>query len=516
MLEEYLRQFGLGNARFEGPNDGGGGGPTVQDPEVTEEAEESMSLEEFTNRRLEEAEPTGEDEEPTDEPPESSEETPDSEEDEEPLGPDYEGKDSEDEEPDPDGEPEETPDEPKKDETGEAEEGAGEGEDEAPFYDPEEFKEQKEIDRDIPHTNKFPDRESAEYAAINKASMIKEALNDLEELGTDRGAVPLPDALKGNLDNLDTLENAEHVASMDPDELQQFLWESDEFRHRIQDKAERVEQKRESQQVSQEFKQLQQELYDGISEVLGGEDQITDDVVDKLDAGPAQGRKFLNEKIGERIEDELREDVEAIEEFIDSDEAASMSNKAFANQLESKKQALRDKRDELQQKYGQVVETYEEAYELAPKVQEAKPKTEAEIVTQAYSALDVWQEDAEDFSNLLIDDPGAKRELEAFVKNAMRNKEKFNDLQHPSDWNDAEDWWHNDFKPKIRSKRQKDKLSGEDKSKKSSSKKSGDSKDDIDEPDPDKQEDLRSKEGDDVYSRNESRLDSLVEETDAT
>jgi hypothetical protein len=519
MLEQLLRQYGLGGFRYEGPNDKGGGSGRMTGAQATvsEETGDSVSLEEFTEQRLADAEEGADDEpsdEPTpkDEPTDEDEPTDQPEEDEDQLEPDYE----EDDQPEEDDEPSDE-DEPEEDgEPSDEDEPSDESEEEGDFYDPETFKEENEIDRDVPHTNKFPDRESAEYAAINKASMIRDALDELQELDADRGAVPLPDALQGSLDNLDELENMEFVANMDDSELNKFLWESDEFRHRIQDKGDRIKQKRESQQVTQEFEQLQEDLFNGVAEVLGGEDQITQDVIDTLDAGPSQGKEFLQEKIDAKIESELEADVQEIEDFIDSDEAADMSRKKFANKLEGMKSDLADRRDELREKYNGVVETYEEAFELAPKVQESKPKTEAEKVSQAYNSLEVWQEDAAEFSNLLIDDPGAKRELEAFVKNAMRNKEKFNDLQHPSDWNEAEDWWHNEFKPSIRGKRQKEKLNGDKDKKKSSSKsKSKKSDDDIDEPDPNAQDDMRNNKGDDVHSMNQSNLDSLVQETDA-
>jgi hypothetical protein len=384
------------------------------------------------------------------------------------------------------------------------------------FYTPEEYKSQNDLSIDVPHTNEFNTRSDAEFAAVNKASMIKKQLKEFSDDGIDRGAIQLPDILEGDIDNINNMEDMARISSVDDDDLKKFLWQSDNFRHRLDDKSERVRGNRQSQQTSQEFEQLEKSLYDGLQDVLGKDmiDNQSEEVLRKINTDKQEGQQWLAGKIDERIENELSQDIKAIDEFIESDYAGLMEQTEFARELDKRRDSLEQSKKDLESTYQNVLDDYTKAFDMAPKVNDSKEATDAQMVQEAWDAIDTWQQDQAGYSNLLDDNPASKEELKAFVTTAMRNKEKFNNLQHPSDVNQAERWWYDEFKPSIRTKQnQKDaqKQATDDTSEDGSEDGSGG--DDISSPDKKAQQNMRNYEEEDVYEMSNRRMDRLEEKT---
>lgn len=495
-FSQKLRQLGI---YHEGENDQGGGGDGG-DPAPT-----GKSLEEITNQKLGGGEPepeSGDDPEPEPEP---------------------EPKDDPEPQPDPKGEEEDDPDpqpEPKGEDQpeggAESDDGADpeEGDDpEGDFYDPEVHVEGKPA-----HSNKFPTREKAEYAAIHKAEMLRDKLKEMEEEGISRGAITLPKALQDDPEAVERFLSLESVHEMEDDELRSFLNESDASRQRLEAKHSREKQAKQARQTKNQYEEAQIELYDSLEKVTDADDiQANLNKFGDLE----QGKQFIQSKIDAKVEAAISEDVDALEEWVDKvDEGEiELSHKEFDRQKSQKVKAIEAKERDLRAELEPTIEKFEEVHGLAEKVDkgggEASPEQKIEQTWNSFAEMqkDLGEIPIEETGSpdldILADTPEARAELVAAKNWLFQNRADYNDLQSPADWaRGLREGWPA-HKDKVRAGKQKQEIEG----KKGKKGKKGESDDDIPKPgDQDKLDGINNR---NVHARNESALDKLEELTNA-
>lgn len=478
---DFLQKLQALGLYYEKPGEGGGGGQA-----------ETMSPEELTNKKLAgesvETKPEGGKESE----PKGGEEKPPGQ--EKPEGGKSEGE-------------EDPMDEVEKKaaaKKGEGEEPAEGEESEEPefYYDPE-----KHVEGEPAHSNKFPTREKAEFAAINKAEMLRAKLEEMKEDGVDRGAVPLPKALNGDPDAIENMTDLEIVHSMSDDELRGFLNESDASRQRLESRYERKKKQKEAAQAKNEFEEMQIELYNDLEKILDA-NEIQNNLSKFGDL--EEGKDFVRSKVNEKIKSELADDRQELEDWIDKVDSGEiqLSIKEFDREKQKRLENINSKREQLQKEYSPVIDKLEKTYNLAEKVESGggdQTLSPQEKAKRMRSARDEMEQDLKGDLDLLADDSDARAEYVAAQKWAITNKADYNDLQHPSDWARAiQNGWP-EHKKKVRSARQREELEGG---------KGGDkSADDINKPGD--QRKLEGIEARNVQSRNRKALDKLEEMTNA-
>lgn len=498
---DFFDKLRMSGFYYESPNDGGGG----------------KTLEQITNEKLGSG-PEGGGEGPADdggdgaggsdqpEQPKTKEKESPDDSPESPDGggggeekPDGSGSGADDSADSPDGE-DDSPD-------GEVGDGDGSGED-TPFYDPE-----LHVEGQASHSNKFPTREQAEYAAIQKAQMLREKLDEMEEDGVDRGAIRLPGAIGNNPEELENLTQLERVATMDDDELRSFLNESDGSRQRLDMKHKNAKQEQQAKQYKNEFEKTQGQFFDEVKEVMSVE-EIQQNLNKFND--PEQGKQLLQKKIDAKVKEELSDDVKELENWVDKvDEGEiDLSYKEFDEQKRKKVKNIEDKERELREEYGSAVDTYDKLFDLNENIDQTTEMTAEEKRQKRWEAFDGMQRDLGELAieqtgspdlDILAETPEARAELVAAKNWAAQNAADYNGLLHESDWREALEKGWPEHKKNVRAGRQADQLKGEEKG-------GGGSSDDDDIPSPGDQRKLDA-DGKTVHSRNKSRLDKLEELT---
>jgi len=357
----------------------------------------------------------------------------------------------------PDGEQADTP----KGEAGEqpSEEGkkpkeATEKEDEEPgfFYDPE-----VHVEGEPAHTNKFQTREKAEFAAINKADLLKKKLEQMKEDNIDRGAVPLPKALQENIEMLDNLTSLEFVHQMEDDDLREFLNESDRSRQLLDRKHDRVKNEAELRQAKSEYEEKQIKLYDDLTALMS-QDEIQKNL-NKI-GDPQKGKEYLNSVIDQKVKDETEQMRQDLQEWIDKVDSGEidLSIKEFDQQKQTKLDAIKDKAESVRKTHQPVLETFDSLHDLHKKVGEKQALTPEQKAENMWRSFDEFQKDRAGDLPILADNADARMELVAAKKFAVANASDYNDLQHPADWVKAiTDGWES-HKKKIRANNQRNKI----------------------------------------------------------
>jgi hypothetical protein len=370
------------------------------------------------------------------------------------------------------------------------------------FYDPERHVEGKPA-----HTNKFKTRENGEYAAVQKAALLKETIEKGKKDGIDRGAIPLPTALNGSEEALDNLTNLETVVAMDDDELRNFLNESDAFRQRLEEKYDRKKQEIESRKANDRFEQLQVETFDNLKKLMPVEEVQAN--LDKF-ADADKGKEFTKAKVNEKVKQQLESDRKDLDDWIDKVDSGEieMSYKEFDKEKTARLEALQRKEREIRSQYEPIYDQIDELYELSQDIDQNKGLTPQEKREKMWNAFDEFQADRSGDLSILADSPEARAELVSFKQWAVQNAADFNDLLHPNDFNKAILEWEN-FKERVRAQRQKKALNGDQpKSKTSAS--------DSDIPNPGDQEKIKGGRDKSVQDVRRRSMDKLVELTNAT
>jgi len=378
------------------------------------------------------------------------------------------------------------------------------------FYDPEVHVEGK-----ASHSNKFPTRDKAEFAAIQKAEMLADKLAEMEEDDVDRGAIRLPKALQGNPDNLENMKSLEYVNSMSDDELRNFLNESDGSRQRLDIKHKRAKKEAETRQYKNELEKVQGKLFDDLQEVMDVE-TIRENMNKFND--PEQGKALIKEKIDAKIDAQLEDDINDLEDWIDKVDSGEIdiSYKEFDDQKQKKVKNIEDKEQNLREKYNSALDTYDRVFELNDNIDETQELTAAQKKDKMWGAFSSMQKDLGEIAieetgspdlDILAKTPEARAELVAAKNWAFQNAEDYNGLMHPADWREALEVGWPAHKDKIRAGRQRENLAEDDDG-------AGGGSEDDDIPNPGDQRKLNGDE-DTVRQKNKSNLDKLVELTNA-
>lgn len=478
---DFLQTLAQRGIYLSPPDDDDGGGTT-----------KNLSPEEITNRKLgggDEPEP-----EPTPEPEPEPEGGKKGGGDDEPT-PEPEG----DEEPEPTPEP--TPDDDSPDE-------GDEPEPEGDFYDPE-----VHVEGTPAHSNKFPTREKAEFAAINKAEMLRKTLQELDEEDIGRGAVPLPKALNGDPKAIENMTALEVVHAMEDEDLRGFLNEADASRQKLEARRERKQKQRQATEVKNEFEQKQLDLYNELSGLMG-ESEIQSNLAQFGDK--QKGKNLIESKIDQKVKAELEEDRQALEDWIEQVDSGEieLSFKEFDKEKTRRVNAIADKERQIREQYEPVLETYEQTYNLAEKVETGgEEMTPAQKAKTQRTARDEMEADLQGDLALLADDADARAEYVAAQRWALQNASDYNELLTPADWADAiRNGWPA-HKDKVRASSQKRKLEGEKAGKDKKGGGGGDDDDPI--PKPGDQRELEGINANAVRSENQKRLKKLEELTNA-
>lgn len=376
------------------------------------------------------------------------------------------------------------------------------------FYDPE-----LHVEGEPSHSNKFPSREQAEFAAIEKAQLLKDKISEMKEDDVDPGAIKLPSAVDNDPEQLDNMTSLEVVNAMDDDDLRGFLNESDGSRQRLDAKHSRVAESRQARQYANDLEEAQGQLFDQVRELM----DVTE-IQENLQKfnDPEKGRAFISEKIDEKVQAELKEDYNELENWVEKVDSGDIdiSYKEFDEEKQRRMNKIQQKEADIRSDYEGVVDTYERVNELNSKVEnntELSPEQKAEQRWDAFSTVQddlgtipIEQTGAPDLA-LFADTPEARAELVAAKNWAVQNKDDYNGLMTTRDWVDAlENGWP-EHKDDIRAGRQRDQIEDDD---------DGGSDGDDDIPKPGRQSKLEG-EGDSVQEKNRSRLDKLEELTNA-
>lgn len=231
----------------------------------------------------------------------------------EPDEDDEKGEDT-DESPDED---DEGTDESEGEEAEEEDEIEGEEEEEGPFYDGE---------RDFGESavpTKYEDRMSANHGLVAKVSYFHDLQERLDEVGTDLGALSLPDAVGGDPQNFKQFADIEQVLSMPDDEAKEMIHQMDSLLRNMKNKAERheklQEEKQKKEEVTEEYAKAQQQAQVALK---------TLDIAKEVEPG------MTNQEIIDMAYDKL-ESFESNEENLDE-----MSQKEFVGKLREMEDAV--------------------------------------------------------------------------------------------------------------------------------------------------------------------------------
>lgn len=464
------------------------------------------TLEQITNEKLAGKEPTpkgggGEDEGGETPPPDRKDESPKG--DEQPAPPEDEGADGGDEQPPGGGE--------------QAPVDGGDGDEPTEdFYDPE-----VHVEGTPSHSNKFPTREKAEFAAIHKAERLKNKLSELDESGIGRGAIKLPDATGDQADAVDQFTSLERVHAMDDDDLRGFLNDADAAYQGLERRESRVKDEQQARQVQNKYEQAQVDLYDGLKNLVS-EDEIKQNISKLGDV--ESGKQYVKSLIDKKVEQELSDDRAELEDWIEKVEEGEIeydSMKKFAAERDRRLDTIRQKEQDIRDQFKPTMQTLDQVYELAETAQQTTEPTPEQKAARMWDSFDEMQKDIvsqfdsslPDQYAILADNADARAELTAAKNWAIQNRSDYNDLQNPADWRKAILQGWPKHKENIRAGRQKEQLEGDKDEKKPGGSGKSSGKDDI--PSPGNQDLLEGISDRNVHARNRTALDKLEELTNA-
>lgn len=325
--------------------------------------------------------------------------------------------------------------------------------------------------------NSYPDRESAEDAAVHKIELMRERVNALKEAKKGIRTLGLPKILGDNPSKLEDLTE-ENVIAMDDQALREFIREADQFDLKAASKIDRIKSRQakdaEKAQTTERFSTLQ---------------SVAEQTLAELQIDP-QAKKYestdaffvdLDQAIEAQIDKELAPAVRELQDLEeDDDKLDDMGQREFMRMVKQKTLDLQEKREDLKRSYAEKKQRIQEFIDVAREVQGDDGKTKETKLTDAEKArlrkdsITEFEEDMKEAGRELT--PG---KISAFSSWANRHRASYNDLVTTDDVYDA----YHDYEQYISEKRQE--LRG--KQLPADGSRGSGSRDDIKAPDPDRQ-----------------------------
>lgn len=304
------------------------------------------------------------------------------------------------------------------------------------------------------HPNTYKDRNQAELGGIAKLERMRELAGKLKEQKKGVLTVGLPGFIGKDLNKLESATEDE-IIGMNAEELRTYLKEADQAIMRMDGKLKRTEEAAQKQQQAQEQQQQQKEITSKAAEAIQKLKINTNepglDTVDKV-------VNIAKKQVGVVINELMQEEIKALEDFIEDDDAEDRLGKIeYRKELAKRQKDILDKKATLESDYTGYVDSlkqYAEAQAKAAQQNAGEPElSPAEKVRLRSAAFEEFVEDTKTYDSLMDNAEIAS----SFNRWAIRHKDKYNGLLVSDDYIQAKADWDKEL-AEARARRKSDSM----------------------------------------------------------